>query len=74
VPAQQAAALVVFTLVGSHVLRPRPFAIVPTPATPRSANRFRHRRTASESTPERRAISSFATHSAAHNNARAWTT
>jgi hypothetical protein len=36
--------------------------------------RLRHRRTVSESTPLRRAISSLATPSPAHNNARAWTT
>jgi hypothetical protein len=43
----------------------------PTPAAPFSANRCRHRRTVSESTPLRRAISSLATPSAAHSNARA---
>ena len=59
---------------GNDGLRPRPFAITPTPSTPVTANRFRHRRTASESTPERRAISSFATPSAAHNNAWVGTT
>jgi hypothetical protein len=56
---------------GNDGLRPRPFAITPTPALPRSTNRRHHRRTASASTPQRRAISSFASPSAAHNNARA---
>ena len=59
---------------GNHDRRPRPLAITPTPATPSSLNRLRHRRTASESTPQRRAISSLATPSAAHNSALAWTT
>jgi hypothetical protein len=59
---------------GSQDFRPRPLAIVPTPSIPFSTNRFRHRRTVSESTPERRAISSLATPSAAHNNAFACTT
>ena len=59
---------------GSQDFRPRPLAIVPTPPMPFSANRFRHRRTASESTPQRRAISSFGTPSAAHSNAFACTT
>ena len=59
---------------GNHDLRPRPLAIQPTPFTPRSAKRARHRRTVSASTPLRRAISSLATPSAAHNNARDWTT
>lgn len=59
---------------GNHALRPRPLAITPTPATPCSAKRFRHRRTASGSTPDRRAISSFAIPSAAHSSAWAWVT
>jgi len=42
---------------GKAGLRPRPFAITPTPAAPLSANRARHRRTVSESTSHRRAIS-----------------
>ncbi len=42
---------------------------LPTPSMPLSVNRFRHRRTASESTRERRAISSFGTPSEAHSNA-----
>jgi hypothetical protein len=49
-------------------LRPRPFAIRPTPAIPCSANRERQRRTVSESTPQRRAISSLATPSHADNH------
>src|SRR5207302_4599720 len=59
---------------GSQDLRPRPLAITPTPAVPLSMNRLRQRRTVSESTALRRAISSLATPSPAHNNARAWTT
>jgi hypothetical protein len=59
---------------GNHDLRPRPAAITPTPPTPRSTNRFRHRRTVSESTAQRRAISSLATPSPAHSNALAWIT
>ncbi len=54
---------------GSQALRPRPLAITPTPAIPASAKRFRHRRTASGSTPDRRAISSLARPSAAHRSA-----
>jgi hypothetical protein len=52
-------------------LRPRPLAITPTPPVPRSANRERHRRIVPESTPQRRAISSLATPSLAHNSPRA---
>ena len=54
--------------------RPRPFAITPTPSTPFSTKRFRQRRTASGSTPQRRAISSLATPSAASISPRAWFT
>ena len=46
---------------GSDGLRPRPFAITPTPAVPWTSNLVRHRRTASASTSQRRAISAFAT-------------
>jgi hypothetical protein len=42
---------------GSPGLRTLPFAITPTPSAPFSAKRARHRRTASESTSQRRAIS-----------------
>ena len=59
---------------GSHDVRPRPLAMVPTPATPWSSKRRRQRRTVSASTSQRRAISSFATPSAAHSNAFAWRT
>ena len=58
----------------SEDLRPRPLAITPTPAVPFSMNRRRQRRTASESTPQRRAISSFATPSPAINKALACNT
>ncbi len=47
---------------GSHDVRPRPLATFPTPSIPIAANRFRHARTVSGTTPTRRAISSFATH------------
>jgi hypothetical protein len=56
---------------GREGFRPRPLAITPTPAVPFSVNRLRQRRTASESTPQRRAISSFATPSAAISKALA---
>jgi len=56
---------------GSQDLRPRPFGDHPDPGRAFAANRFRHRRTGSGSTPLRRAISSLATPSPAHNNARA---
>ncbi len=59
---------------GNEGLRPRPLAMTPTPSIPFSAKRARHRRMASESTLERRAISSLPRPSAAHNSARAWTT
>ena len=59
---------------GSEGLRPRPLAMTPTPSTPLSTNRARHRRMASESTLERRAISSLLRPSAAQSSARAWTT
>jgi hypothetical protein len=59
---------------GSHDVRPRPLAMVPTPATPWSSKRRRQRRTASASTSQRRAISSLAMPSAAHSNALAWRT
>ena len=59
---------------GKAGLRPRPFAITPTPSAPLSANRARHRRTVSESTSHRRAISWLAKPCAAHSNALACTT
>src|ERR1700677_3246420 len=60
------------TMPGGRLdLRPRPLAITPTPPVPCSANRERHRRTVSESTSQRRAISSLATPSLAHNSPRA---
>ena len=59
---------------GRAGLRPRPFAITPTPSAPLSANRARHRRTESESTSHRRAISWLAKPWAAHNKAFACTT
>ena len=59
---------------GSHDLRPRPLAISPTPSTPLSSKRRRHRRTVSASAPERLATSSLATPSAVHNNALTWRT
>ena len=49
-------------------------AITPTPSVRFSANRERHRRNVSESTPQRRAISSLATPSAANSRPRACTT
>ena len=55
-------------------LRPRPFAILPTPAMPSALNRERQRRTVSDSTPQRRAISSLATPSHAHKRPCAWIT
>ena len=51
-------------------LEPAAFAIRPTAPIPRSANRERQRRTVSESTPQRRTISSLATPSLAHNSPR----
>jgi len=60
--------------LGKAGLRPRPFAITPTPSAPFSANRARHRRTVSESTSHRRAISWLARPCAAHSKALAWTT
>src|SRR5271156_4405179 len=63
------------TMPGGRLdLRPRPLAITPTPLVPCSANRERHRRTVSESTSQRRAISSLATPSAANSRPRACTT
>jgi hypothetical protein len=59
---------------GSHGLRPRPLAITPRRSIPVSANLARHRRTVSESTPQDRAICSFATPSAANSKALACTT
>jgi len=59
---------------GSHGLRPRPVATFPIPSIPLSANRLRQARTVSASTWQRRAITSFATPSAAHNSALACTT
>jgi len=47
---------------GGQDFRPRPSAIPASPSAPSSVNRFRQRRTASESIRQRRAISSFATH------------
>jgi hypothetical protein len=45
-----------------------PSATLPIPPTPLSVNRLRHRRTVSESTPTRRAISWLGTPSAANSN------
>ena len=59
---------------GNPGLRPLPFAITPTPPTPFCSKRVRHRRTASESTSHRRAISWLATPCAAHSNPFACTT
>src|SRR6202142_818869 len=60
------------TMPGGRLdLRPRPLAVTPTPPVPCSANRERHPRTVSESTSQRRAISSLATPSLAHNSPRA---
>ncbi len=59
---------------GSHDLRPRPAAITPTPSTPASAKRARHRRTVLGVVAHRRAISSFATPALANNKPLAWTT
>jgi hypothetical protein len=56
---------------GSDGLRPRPLAITSMPSTPFSAKRVRQRRIASESTPERRAISWLLVPSPAHSKARA---
>jgi hypothetical protein len=61
----------------SHALRPRTLPITPTPSTPstpRSTKRTRHARTVSAETRQRRAISKFATPSAANNKPWACTT
>jgi hypothetical protein len=55
-------------------LRPRPAAIDPTALTPPASNFARHRRTVSGVVEHARAIASFASPSAANNNALACTT